>query len=865
MTAAAAPETCGNYLLLERIGSGGMAEVFRAKTVGISGFQRIVAIKKILPVLAEDKRFITMFVDEARIAVELTHAHIVQIYELGISEGEYYIAMEYVHGRDLRQVMKDLAKKGRNVPVPVAAYIASCVCSAIDFAHRKATLDGQPLNIVHRDVSPPNVLLGFDGSVKVADFGIALAKDRVSNTMGTKLKGKIAYMSPEQAWGHELDRRSDIYSAATVLFEMLTGQLPYRGGGNNFELLDKVREADVQQPREVNAGIPPELEGIVLKALSREREQRYAWASDMAEELQHLLIHGRRLFGTKELGAFVKSLYGEAAASEEVHLEALLAEAESELIAAGADPVDWSHVNSTQIVELDASNDTVILAMNPPWATDSGWLDGSEGAGTLKSPAIADEGDVATVDELATTAKSPPVDELATTAKSPPVLATTAKSPPVDELATTAKSPPVDELATTTKTPQVPISPPMDPLAAAFEDPLAETDKVAPMDDRITAKVPAIPENEASAIIGPAEGAVDESMVTAEVEPISEEEALAAIGSRDMTLDAPMPMVTAKVPVVNEEVATAAIAATNQAPITAEVPEVAAAMIARGTLKVELGDHLEGELSEQMDLGDHLDPLSPTFESPVLADAPTLVAGKRTTEGDAEVDAPRVRRGRGLVWVTVVLVVLGVAAAGIYLAHVRNLLPARAAAVLDRVLPRAKTPTKATTGKAKAKVKAKVKAKAKAKAKLTEAEPPVAEEPEPPVEPSVEVSRADVLKLRKVFLAALRDKGVIRGDDVTLDEHRTALKTHYMEGAWADALRVGENAQEALAAIEVDERFVQRKLNRLRRRGERTAGETGRQVELLVEEIEGHRAEGELITANNRLNDGFQLLRVKPE
>jgi hypothetical protein len=292
------------------------------------------------------------------------------------------------------------------------------------------------------------------------------------------------------------------------------------------------------------------------------------------------------------------------------------------------------------------------------------------------------------------------------------------------------------------------------------------------------------------------------------------------------------------------------------------VPEVAEAIIARGTLKVDLGDHLEGEIASmtgQLDLEEQFDPVIGTFESPVVARG----SARRTTDNDRS--APR--RGRlGVVSALVTLVVLAVLAGGLYLARGRDLLPRWAATMVDRVVPPAHSPDPSATRSTKAKPargkSAKTSPKTKAGAKTDVAEPPPAvEESVPPVE----VSRADVVEVRKVFLAALRAKGIVRGDDATLDEQRAALKGYYLAGAWADAYHAAESAQRVLEGIEVDGRFVKRKLNRLRRRSARATGETSAQIELLIEEIEGLHADGESVTANTRLNDGLQLLRGESE
>ena len=212
------PTKFGKYLLLERIAVGGMAEVFVAKAFGVEGFERLLAIKKILPTMGEDAEFIRMFVDEARIAVQLAHANIVQVLELGKHEERLYIAMEYVSGRDLRQLMERFRKRQEAMPLPQVCLIVAEVCEALDHAHRKRDAQGRPLGIVHRDVSPQNVLVSFEGEVKLIDFGIAKAESRLQKTQSGILKGKFSYMSPEQVKGQPIDGRSDVLACGVLLW-----------------------------------------------------------------------------------------------------------------------------------------------------------------------------------------------------------------------------------------------------------------------------------------------------------------------------------------------------------------------------------------------------------------------------------------------------------------------------------------------------------------------------------------------------------------------------------------------------------------------------------------------------------------------
>ncbi|MCP3098627.1 protein kinase [Myxococcus sp. K15C18031901] len=304
------PTLFGKYLLLERINVGGMAEVFIAKAFGVEGFERILAIKKILPTMAEDEEFITMFIDEARISVQLNHANIVHIHELGKHDDTYFIAMEYVAGRDVRTILERYRRRKEIMPTAQAVFVASKLCDGLDYAHRKKDARGQDLHIIHRDVSPQNVLISYEGEVKVIDFGIAKAANRSQKTQAGILKGKFGYMSPEQVRGMPIDRRSDIFAVGVLLYEMLTGEKLFVGE-SDFSTLEKVRNADVPLPREFNPNIPPGLEKVVLKALAREPEERYQWGSDLAEDLMRFLLAGDAIYSSKHLSSYMKEAFAE--------------------------------------------------------------------------------------------------------------------------------------------------------------------------------------------------------------------------------------------------------------------------------------------------------------------------------------------------------------------------------------------------------------------------------------------------------------------------------------------------------------------------------------------------------------------------
>ena len=315
---AAAADRFGQYEILERISSGGMAELFRARLSGAEGFRKIVAIKKILPHIAQDEEFLTMFADEAKLAAQLSHPNIVHIFDLGkIESGGYFIAMELVEGRDLRSILHLARETGIALPIPLAVSIAAKIASALDYAHRRRGDDGQDLHIVHRDVSPPNILVSNDGDVKLCDFGIAKAASKVSRTESGALKGKLPYMSPEQAWGKPVDLRSDIYSLGSVLFEMLTGRKLFPGD-SEMGVLEKVRAGDVVAPSSVNSEVPPALDAVVLKALARDPGGRYAAASDMLRDLEAVLRSHEPAPSTAELAVYVRHLEEEDSSRREV-------------------------------------------------------------------------------------------------------------------------------------------------------------------------------------------------------------------------------------------------------------------------------------------------------------------------------------------------------------------------------------------------------------------------------------------------------------------------------------------------------------------------------------------------------------------
>jgi serine/threonine protein kinase len=283
------PERFGKYLLVEQIAIGGMAEVFKAHTVGLGGFEKVLAVKRLHRKYCKDVDFIRMLIDEAKIAVQLSHSNICQIFDLDRIGEQYFIAMEYMAGLDLARMMRREGEGG--LPIEVACFIAREVCAGLDYAHRKVGRDGRPLGIIHRDVSPQNVLVSWEGEVKIIDFGIAKAARRAYETESGIIKGKFYYMSPEHALGDEVDARSDVFSLGVVLYEMLTGELVYpassRTGRNT--LLNRVRTADIKPPSTLRADIPARLDQIVLEAVAKEPSERFPTAAAFGDALGQFL------------------------------------------------------------------------------------------------------------------------------------------------------------------------------------------------------------------------------------------------------------------------------------------------------------------------------------------------------------------------------------------------------------------------------------------------------------------------------------------------------------------------------------------------------------------------------------------------
>lgn len=279
------PEKFGKYTILRRLAVGGTAEISLARYDGIGGFEKTLVLKRLLPSLCEDRSQVTQFLNEARIGACLAHPNVVQTHEVGEVSGRYFIAMEYVPGADLERVMRILGAAGKRLPLEIALRVVSEVCAGLHFAHSRADAAGQALHIVHRDVTPANILISNDGSVKLTDFGVAKVLDSRSMARSGVFRGKFAYMSPEQCAGERLDARSDIFSLGIVLYEITLGRRPFQGE-NQFQILREISEGVSTPPRVIDPRYPVELEAIVLRALAHDREDRYPSALEMQADLE---------------------------------------------------------------------------------------------------------------------------------------------------------------------------------------------------------------------------------------------------------------------------------------------------------------------------------------------------------------------------------------------------------------------------------------------------------------------------------------------------------------------------------------------------------------------------------------------------
>jgi serine/threonine protein kinase/TolA-binding protein len=308
------PIRFGKYLLLDKIATGGMAELYEAKITGIQGFEKLIAIKRILPHLASEEELVTSFIDEAKLAALLHHQNIVQIYDFGRIEDSYYIAMEYLLGKDLRMVIRKASLKGEPLRLESTLLVVSRICAALEYSHGLKDFQGKPLNIIHRDISPANVLITYDGNVKIVDFGIAKAATQSHLTQSGMIKGKVAYMSPEQAAGETIDHRSDIFSTGIILYELATGVPMFQG--DTLQVLNLVRNAKFTPAEQVKPELPAKFHEILDRALAKEREARYQSAGDMLADIEELMYQMSARTSPRRVADYMKVLFEEEIAVE---------------------------------------------------------------------------------------------------------------------------------------------------------------------------------------------------------------------------------------------------------------------------------------------------------------------------------------------------------------------------------------------------------------------------------------------------------------------------------------------------------------------------------------------------------------------
>ena len=304
--ARSAGESAQRYRVIEKLESGGMAEVFRAESTGLEGFHKQVAIKRVLPNLGRNSKFISMFLDEARLSAQLSHSNCVQVFDIGVRDDSYFIVMEFVDGANLKTIVTSMWNKGLSFPIPATTYIAHEICKGLSYAHELTDRNGVSLGLVHRDVSPPNVLVTKHGEVKIVDFGLAKASSQLEPSEPGVIKGKFAYLSPEAAHGEEVDCRTDIFAVGIILWELLASRRLFTGD-TDVQVFYKVQAAKVPRISEINRCVPPELERIVHRALAANRDERYASARELGQDLSRFMFRFAQPVSAYDIATIVQA------------------------------------------------------------------------------------------------------------------------------------------------------------------------------------------------------------------------------------------------------------------------------------------------------------------------------------------------------------------------------------------------------------------------------------------------------------------------------------------------------------------------------------------------------------------------------
>ena len=359
----------GRYKLLALLATGGMAEIHLAQQAGIKGFERLVVVKKILPQLASEEAFLEMFFDEARIASRLNHPNIVQIYDLGQEGDDYFMAMEYLEGESLSFLERETRKKERYMSPALAAGIIAQVCDGLEYAHSFRDHEDQTLNIVHRDVSPQNVIVLFSGGVKLVDFGIAKAASQMHKTQVGTIKGKLSYLAPEQCVGKGVDHRSDIFSLGIILWELLTRRRLFKRD-NEGATLNAVLNEEIPKIRTVRPQVPVSLESVAMRALNKAPEDRFQSAGEMGAALRDYLLKTGEAAGTAEIATFINGSLGERAKNKKSMLEKIRTSDNKEVDVTMLNPESSQSMPSrSRIEELPTPTDpakVVVPAKKPP-------------------------------------------------------------------------------------------------------------------------------------------------------------------------------------------------------------------------------------------------------------------------------------------------------------------------------------------------------------------------------------------------------------------------------------------------------------------------------------------------------------------
>jgi serine/threonine protein kinase len=363
------PSQFGRYTLVQRLATGGMAEVFKAKILSTHGFEKLLVIKRILPNLAADKTFVSMFIDEAKLTAQLIHPKIVQVTDFGEENGQYFIALEFVDGFDGLALLRSAAQKHVRLPIPICMFVASEVLDALDYAHNATDSDGRPMHLVHRDISPSNVFIARRGDVKLGDFGIAHAQERESKTQAGTLKGKYGYMSPEQVTGAVLDGRSDIFAVGIVLAEMLMGKRLFTAP-NDLDVLLMVRDGRLERWDKHGNDIPPRLDAIVRRALAKGLGERFQSAAEFRDALEDLQFEFGMRVGPADIGLLATNLFDpspDAVVRLKEHGKKW--EIRGEAPAAGSVPPPLPPRSQTPSVDLDARSPSRVEGMVAPAST----------------------------------------------------------------------------------------------------------------------------------------------------------------------------------------------------------------------------------------------------------------------------------------------------------------------------------------------------------------------------------------------------------------------------------------------------------------------------------------------------------------